>query len=87
MRQVLDPATEGIRGVAGSGQAGFADGAGGVGRLSEPGGLAAGPRGTLYVADTNNSVIRSPVSLSLSLSLSLCVCVSLSLPPSLSFPH
>ena len=28
-------------------------------RLSEPGGLAAGPNGTLFIADTNNNAIRS----------------------------
>ena len=57
--QVLDPVTDRINSVAGSGSAGFADGRGTVSRLSEPGGLAAGPNGTVLVADTNNSLIRS----------------------------
>ena len=56
--QVLDPASDTIRSVAGSGSAGLADGAGGNARLSEPGGLCAGPGGTVLVADTNNSAIR-----------------------------
>lgn len=56
--QVLDPASDSIRSVAGSGAAGMADGAGGNARLSEPAGLCAGPNGTVLVADTNNSAIR-----------------------------
>lgn len=56
--QVLDPASDSIRSVAGSGAAGMADGAGGNARLSEPAGLCPGPNGTVLVADTNNSAIR-----------------------------
>ena len=55
---MLDPASDSIRSVAGSGAAGMADGAGGNARLSEPAGLCAGPDGTVLVADTNNSAIR-----------------------------
>jgi hypothetical protein len=56
--QVLDPASNTIKSVAGAGVAGFADGAGAAAKLSEPGGLCAGPTGTVFVADTNNSAIR-----------------------------
>lgn len=55
---MLDPVSNSIRTVAGTGSAGFADGAGGSAKLSEPGGLCEGPDGTIYVADTNNSAIR-----------------------------
>ena len=54
----LDTATNTIRTVAGSGMAGFKDGVGTKAQLSEPGGLAQGPDGTCYIADTNNSRIR-----------------------------
>ena len=40
------------------GTAGYADGVGRTAKLSEPGGLALGPNGSLFVADTNNSAIR-----------------------------
>lgn len=56
--QVLDPATDSIRTVAGGNAAGLADGRGNAARLSEPAGLCAGPGGTIFVADTNNSAIR-----------------------------
>ena len=56
--QVLDPVSNTIRSVAGTGAAGFADGAGAAAKLSEPGGLCAGPNGTVFVADTNNSAVR-----------------------------
>ncbi len=41
----LDPATNTIRTLAGSGGAGYRDGAGTAAQLSEPGGLALGPDG------------------------------------------
>lgn len=56
--QVLDPAKDTIRTVAGAGVAGFADGVGLKAKLSEPAGLCEGPGDTVYVADTNNSSIR-----------------------------
>ncbi|KAL4855636.1 Protein SUPPRESSOR OF QUENCHING 1 [Chlorella vulgaris] len=54
----LDPATNTIRTLAGSGTAGYRDGSGTTAQLSEPAGLAAGPGGTIIVCDTNNSRIR-----------------------------
>lgn len=47
-----------IQTVAGRGLAGFADGEGLRAALSEPGGLCEGPEGTVFVADTNNQVVR-----------------------------
>lgn len=44
--------------LAGAGVAGYADGAGSRAKLSEPGGLARGPNGSIIVADTNNNLIR-----------------------------
>jgi thiol-disulfide isomerase/thioredoxin len=56
----LDASTCTIATVAGSGQAGFADGVGTAAQLSEPGGLAVSPiDGRVFIADTNNSLIRS----------------------------
>ncbi|CAD7700093.1 unnamed protein product [Ostreobium quekettii] len=54
----LDPATNTITTIAGSGALGYADGAGTSAKLAEPGGIAVGPQGTLLVADTNNGAIR-----------------------------
>lgn len=56
--QVLDPSSNTVRTIAGSGKPGLADGAGTSAQLSEPGGLCLGPDGSVLVADTNNSVIR-----------------------------
>eukprot|EP00884_Botryococcus_braunii_P006329 jgi/Botrbrau1/15698/Bobra.4_1s0071.2 len=56
--KVLDPSRDSLATVAGSGTAGFADGAGLGARLSEPGGLAPAGPSSLFIADTNNSVIR-----------------------------
>lgn len=54
----VDPATATIRTLAGSGAAGYRDGTGVGAQLSEPGGLALGPGGSILVADTNNSIVR-----------------------------
>jgi thiol-disulfide isomerase/thioredoxin len=51
----LDFKTKTIATIAGSGKSGYKDGA--QAQFAEPGGLAAG-NGKIYVADTNNSVIR-----------------------------
>ncbi|KAJ7554968.1 hypothetical protein O6H91_05G017800 [Diphasiastrum complanatum] len=56
--KVMDPSSKSVNTIAGNGKAGFADGFGLVSRFSEPAGLAQGLEGTLYVADTNNSIIR-----------------------------
>ncbi|CAL5223491.1 g6016 [Coccomyxa viridis] len=56
--KVLDPSSNTIRTLAGSGKPGLADGTGTSAQLSEPGGLCLGPAGTVLVADTNNSLIR-----------------------------
>ncbi|MEE8384905.1 MAG: hypothetical protein V3S01_03200, partial [Dehalococcoidia bacterium] len=53
----VDPLTGEVRVVAGGGQAGFDDGPEGGSLLSEPNGLSAA-NGILYIADTNNHVIR-----------------------------
>lgn len=44
--------------VAGSGQSGSRDGKGAAAAFSQPNGLAIGPDGNLYVADTGNNKIR-----------------------------
>ena len=55
----LDTSNCSISTVAGSGQAGFVDGVGTAAQLSEPSGLAVSPRdGRVFIADTNNSLIR-----------------------------
>jgi hypothetical protein len=46
-----------VRTLAGTGEAGLADGTRASSRFYEPGGIAAA-NGALYVADTNNHVIR-----------------------------
>jgi len=56
--KVLDPATNAVTTVAGSGTPALRDGAGPAAALSEPGGLAVAPDGTAYVADTNNNAVR-----------------------------
>ena len=55
--KVLNPQTREVRSFAGTGTAGFKDGAPGEAQFNEPGGLAAA-NGKLYVADTNNNAIR-----------------------------
>lgn len=47
-----------IKTLAGRGNAGFADGAGAEASLSEPSGLARGLDDTVFVADTNNHLVR-----------------------------
>uniref|UniRef100_A0A6V2TDA6 SMP-30/Gluconolactonase/LRE-like region domain-containing protein n=1 Tax=Emiliania huxleyi TaxID=2903 RepID=A0A6V2TDA6_EMIHU len=48
-----------VRTIAGGGKPGFADGAGGAAAFSSPGGIALGPDGTLFIADTGNHRIRA----------------------------
>ncbi|KAJ0534566.1 putative transcription factor WD40-like family [Helianthus annuus] len=54
----LDPATKKVSTIAGTGKAGFKDGAALSAQLSEPAGLVEDDTGRLYIADTNNSLIR-----------------------------
>ncbi|CAF1727856.1 unnamed protein product [Brassica napus] len=54
----LDPVTKRVVTIAGTGKAGFKDGKVMVAQLSEPAGLALTENGRLFVADTNNSLIR-----------------------------
>ncbi|PNH05466.1 NHL repeat-containing protein 2, partial [Tetrabaena socialis] len=56
--KALNPGTNELVTVAGSGSAGFRDGAGAEAQFSEPAGLALGPGGSVFVADTNNGAIR-----------------------------
>jgi DNA-binding beta-propeller fold protein YncE len=53
----IDPSTSESRTFAGSGEGGYADGAAAKARFDEPGGVSAA-NGKLYVADTNNNVVR-----------------------------
>ena len=55
--RTVDPASREVRVVAGGAAAGFQDGAAGSSLLSEPNGLSAA-NGVLYIADSNNHVIR-----------------------------
>ncbi|KAI5075738.1 hypothetical protein GOP47_0009814 [Adiantum capillus-veneris] len=56
--KTMDPSSRTVKTVAGTGKAGFKDGTRFGCQLSEPAGLAMGLNGKVYVADTNNSVIR-----------------------------
>ncbi|MSQ05708.1 MAG: alkyl hydroperoxide reductase [Dehalococcoidia bacterium] len=56
IKRVL-PATRSAFTLLGTGQAGYRDGAGGQAQFSEPSGLSIA-RGKLYIADTNNHLIR-----------------------------
>ncbi|KAL9141056.1 hypothetical protein ABFS82_14G077900 [Erythranthe guttata] len=54
----LDLASKRVSTLAGTGKAGFKDGAALEAQLSEPSGLIEAGNGRLFVADTNNSIIR-----------------------------
>lgn len=54
----LDPSNKRVTTLAGTGRAGFKDGKALAAQLSEPSGLAEEGNGKLFIADTNNSVIR-----------------------------
>lgn len=56
--KALNPATNEVTTLAGSGTPGFKDGIGTAAAFSEPAGLALGPGGQLFIADTNNNAIR-----------------------------
>ncbi|KZV33835.1 NHL repeat-containing protein 2 [Dorcoceras hygrometricum] len=56
--KILDLASRRVSTLAGTGKAGFKDGSASVAQLSEPSGLAEAGNGRLFIADTNNSVIR-----------------------------
>ena len=55
---LLPPSFSSLSLLAGSGSAGFADGTGALAQLDNPNGIAVDPAGILYVADTNNGVVR-----------------------------
>ncbi|KAI5424517.1 variant 3 [Lathyrus oleraceus] len=54
----LDPTSKRVSTVAGTGKAGFRDGIAVTAQLSEPSGIVEGSNGRLFIADTNNSLIR-----------------------------
>ncbi|GFP87939.1 nhl repeat-containing protein 2 [Phtheirospermum japonicum] len=54
----LDLASRRVTTIAGTGKAGFKDGSASEAQLSEPSGLVEAGNGTLFIADTNNSIIR-----------------------------
>ncbi|KAJ9557732.1 hypothetical protein OSB04_012346 [Centaurea solstitialis] len=54
----LDPTTKKVITLAGTGKAGFKDGAASSAQLSEPAGIVEADKGRLFIADTNNSLIR-----------------------------
>ncbi|XP_022865066.1 protein SUPPRESSOR OF QUENCHING 1, chloroplastic isoform X2 [Olea europaea var. sylvestris] len=54
----LDPASNRVSTLAGTGKAGFKDGRALSAQLSEPSGIVEAQNGRLFIADTNNSVIR-----------------------------
>ena len=56
--KMLDPASGKVSTIAGSGAPGHADGAASRAQFHEPGGVSVAG-GTLFVADTNNHVIRT----------------------------
>ncbi|XP_068662112.1 protein SUPPRESSOR OF QUENCHING 1, chloroplastic [Aristolochia californica] len=54
----LDPISRRVVTIAGNGTAGFRDGSSTTAQLSEPSGIVEAGNGRLFVADTNNSLIR-----------------------------
>ncbi|BFG36805.1 hypothetical protein CerSpe_230790 [Prunus speciosa] len=54
----LDPAGKRVSTVAGIGKAGFKDGTSLEAQLSEPSGIVEAKNGRIFIADTNNSLIR-----------------------------
>ncbi|KAK3199437.1 hypothetical protein Dsin_022852 [Dipteronia sinensis] len=54
----FDPANNRVTTLAGTGKAGFKDGTALEAQLSEPSGIIEAENGKLFIADTNNSVIR-----------------------------
>ncbi|KAF7817977.1 protein SUPPRESSOR OF QUENCHING 1, chloroplastic isoform X1 [Senna tora] len=54
----LDPTSKRVSTIAGTGKAGFRDGTAIAAQLSEPSGIVEGNNGRLFIADTNNSLIR-----------------------------
>ncbi|MED6134459.1 Protein SUPPRESSOR OF QUENCHING 1, chloroplastic [Stylosanthes scabra] len=54
----LDPTSKRVSSIAGTGKAGFRDGTALTSQLSEPAGIVEGTNGRLFIADTNNSLIR-----------------------------
>ncbi|KAH7443198.1 hypothetical protein KP509_02G025300 [Ceratopteris richardii] len=56
--KIMDPNSRNVKTIAGIGKAGFKDGKASECQLSEPAGLAMGLDGKVYIADTNNCVIR-----------------------------
>ncbi|XP_023734564.1 protein SUPPRESSOR OF QUENCHING 1, chloroplastic isoform X1 [Lactuca sativa] len=54
----VDPATKRVSTIAGTGKAGFKDGSALSAQLSEPAGIVEADTGRLFIADTNNSLIR-----------------------------
>ncbi|KAJ1417181.1 Six-bladed beta-propeller, TolB-like [Sesbania bispinosa] len=54
----LDPTSKRVSTIAGTGKAGFRDGTAVTAQLSEPAGIVEGNNGRLFIADTNNSLIR-----------------------------
>lgn len=56
--KVCDMQSSAIKTVCGSGHAGYSDGTLEKSKLSEPSGLAVGPGDTLFIADTNNNLVR-----------------------------
>ncbi|XP_025662380.1 protein SUPPRESSOR OF QUENCHING 1, chloroplastic isoform X2 [Arachis hypogaea] len=53
-----DPTSKRVSSIAGTGKAGFRDGTALTSQLSEPAGIVEGNNGRLFIADTNNSLIR-----------------------------
>lgn len=54
----LDPVSKRVVTIAGTGSAGFKDGSALASQLSEPSGIVEDGNGKLFIADTNNNVIR-----------------------------